>query len=79
MRFLLMSVGDFIFEDEPINKGLIGGKIIATNTKTEESISKVYKHFHTGKTNKFEVMAELMYQLVPPDDKKDSLEDSVEL
>ena len=31
MRFPIISVGDFVFEDEPINKGLIGGKVIATN------------------------------------------------
>ena len=26
-----------------------------------------YKKFHTGKTNKFDVLAKLMYKLVPPE------------
>lgn len=66
MRFPLMSVGVFTFEDEPVNKGLIGGKVIATNTETREVFSKTYKKFHTGKTNKFDVMAQLIYELEPP-------------
>lgn len=66
MRSLLISAGDFTFEDAPINKGLIGGKVIATNTLTGEEISRVYNKFHTGKTNKFDVLAKLMYELAPP-------------
>ena len=67
MKSLLMQVGDFAFEDSPVNKGLIGGKIIATNSKTGETTSMTYKKFHTGKTNKFDVLAKLMYKLVPPE------------
>ena len=59
MKQLMMAVGDYTFEDSPINKGLIGGKIIATNTKTGEQLSRTYKVFHTGKTNKFDVLASL--------------------
>lgn len=66
MRFPLMSVGNFTFEETPLNKGFIGGKIFATNKETGEEISRTYKRFHTGKTNKFDVLAQLMYELVPP-------------
>lgn len=78
MRFPLMSVGNFTFEDEPINKGLIGGKIIATNSETGEVNSKVYKKFHTGKTNKMDVLTQLMYEMVPPGTSNDNEEDKVE-
>lgn len=78
MRFPLMSVGKFTFEEEPVNKGLIGGKIIATDTETGTSIFKNYKRFHNGKTNKFDVLAQLMYELVPPETSDEKEEDSVE-
>ena len=66
MRFMLIAAGDYIFEDEPINKGLIGGKIIATNKTTKEVTSRVYKHFHNGKNNKYDVLTQLLYELAPP-------------
>lgn len=78
MRFPLMSVGVFTFEDEPVNKGLIGGKVIATNHETGETVSRVYKNFHTGKTNKMDVLAQLMYEMVPPASTDDNEEDKVE-
>lgn len=67
MRFPIMSVGDFTFEEEPVNRGLIGGKVIATNHSTGEQVSRMYKRFHTGKTNKMDILAQLMYELVPPE------------
>lgn len=57
MRNLLISVGKIQFFDEPCNKGLIGGKIIAINPDTGEEISQSYKKFHTGKTDKFNILA----------------------
>lgn len=78
MRFPLMSVGKFTFEDEPIDKGLIGGKVIATNSETGEVASKIYKKFHTGKTNKMDILAQLMYEMVPPETSNDDEEDKVE-
>lgn len=66
MRFMLIAAGDYIFEDEPINKGLIGGKIIATNKSTNEITSRIYKHFHNGKDNKYDVLMQLLYELAPP-------------
>ena len=78
MRFPIMSVGDFTFEEEPVNKGLIGGKVIATNQATGEQFSKMYKRFHTGKTNKMDDLAQLMYELVPPESTNENAEDSVE-
>ena len=78
MKQLMMAVGDYTFEDVPVNKGLIGGKIIATNQKTGDQISRSYKVFHTGKTNKFEVLASLMYEIVPPES-TDEEENKVEI
>ena len=78
MRFPLMSVGNFTFEDEPINKGLIGGKVIATNSETGEVASKIYKKFHTGKTNKFDVLAQLMHEIIPPEASSENAEEQVE-
>ena len=52
----MLSIGDFIFEDMPLNKGLIGGKIIATNKQTGEVQSRIYQRLHTGKTNKISVL-----------------------
>lgn len=66
MRYKLISVGEYAFYDEPVNKGLIGGKIIVVNPDTGEEISQSYKKFHTEKTNKFDVLAQLMYKVVPP-------------
>jgi len=80
MRHILMSVGNFDFEDMPINKGLIGGKVIAVNKETGEEISKIYKIYHTGKTDKIDVLAKLMYELVPPENPtEDNSEDIVEI
>ena len=66
MRYLLISVDNYQFFDEPINKGLLGGKIIASNSTTKEEIFRVYKNFHTGKTNKFDVLEKFVAELVPP-------------
>lgn len=66
MRYKLISVGEYAFYDEPYYRGLIGGRIIATNPDTGEEISQYYKKFHTGKTNKFDVLAQLMYKVAPP-------------
>ena len=66
MRHLLISAGDYQFFDEPLNKGLLGGKIIASNSVTKEETFRIYKKFHTGKTNKFDVLAQLMYKVAPP-------------
>ena len=79
MRFPLMSVGNFKFDDCPLNRGLIGGKIIATNLETGEEISKNYKVFHNGKTNKFDILSQLMYELVPPPEKDENAEEQVEI
>lgn len=56
MKKVMLSIGDFIFEDMPLNKGLIGGKIIATNKQTGETQSRIYQRLHTGKTNKISVL-----------------------
>ena len=66
MRYKLISVGKYAFYDEPYYRGLIGGRIVATNPDTGEEISQYYKKFHTGKTNKFDVLAQLMYKVAPP-------------
>ena len=66
MRNILIAAGDYIFEDEPVNKGLIGGKIVATNQATGETTSRMYKHFHNGKDNKFDILTQLLYELAPP-------------
>lgn len=66
MRYKLISVGEYAFYDEPYYRGLIGGRIVATNPDTGEEISQYYKKFHTGKTNKFDVLAQLMYKVAPP-------------
>ena len=80
MRFPIISVGDFVFEDEPINKGLIGGKVIATNLETGETTSRNYKKLHTGKTTKFDVVAQMMQELIPPPkNDEDKAEDMVEI
>lgn len=71
MRNLMISVGQYQFYDEPYNKGLIGGKIVAINPDTGEQQSYPYKRFHTGKTNKFEVLAKIIYLLEPPEENKD--------
>ena len=69
MRYKLISVGEYAFYDEPYYRGLIGGRIVATNPDTGEEISQYYKKFHTGKTNKFDVLAQLMYKVAPPQKK----------
>ena len=66
MRYKLISVGEYTFYDEPYYRGLIGGRIIATNPDTGEEISQYYKKLHTGKTNKFDVLEKLMYKVAPP-------------
>ena len=66
MRYKLITVCEYAFYDEPINKGLIGGKIIAVNPDTGEEISQFYKKFHNGKTDKFDVLAKLMHKVAPP-------------
>lgn len=65
-RIFLLNVGDYRFEDVQDQRGLIGGKILAINTKTKEQFSKPYKKYHSGNTNKFDMLTELMYELVPP-------------
>ena len=70
MRNLLISVGKFQFFDEPCNKGLIGGKIIAINPDSKEEKSYGYKRFHNGKTDKFAVLAKAIYELEPPEENK---------
>ena len=68
MRNLLISVGEYQFFDEPSNKaGLIGGNIVAINPDTTEEVSRIYKKLHTGKTNKYDVLAKLIIELVPPE------------
>ena len=70
MKKLLISVGDYDFFDEPSNKGgLIGGKITAINP--DNTVSKNYKNLHTGKTDKYNVLAKLILELVPPEDENE--------
>ena len=76
MRNILIAAGDYIFEDEPVNKGLIGGKIIATNQATGETTSRMYKHFHNNKTNKYDVLTQLLYELAPPPKEEDNNEET---
>ena len=76
MKNLLISVGEYQFFDEPSNKnGLIGGKIIANNPDTKEEVFRTYKRYHTGKTDKYDVLAKLVTELVPPPEEKETLED----
>ena len=70
MKNLLISVGEYQFFDEPSNKnGLIGGKIIANNLDTKEEFFRTYKRYHTGKTDKYNVLAKLITELIPPEEK----------
>ena len=79
MRFQLLSVGEYNFFDEPANNGgLIGGKVIAINPETGEEVSRMYKKFHTGKTNKYDVMAKLIMELIPPEEESITEDDSSE-
>lgn len=78
MKNLLISVGEYQFFDEPSNKnGLIGGKIIANNPDTKEECFRTYKRYHTGKTDKYNVLAKLITELVPPE-KKDEEDGIIE-
>ena len=83
MRNLLISVGEYQFFDEPSNKnGLIGGKIIANNPDTKEELFRTYKRYHTGKTDKYNVLAKLITELIPPEkkdeeDEADSKEEQI--
>lgn len=45
MRYKLISVGEYAFYDEPVNKGLIGGKIIAVNPDTGKKLVNLIKNF----------------------------------
>lgn len=72
-KVFLLKVGDFRFDDIQSPRGFIGGKILATNEKTKEQFSKPYKKFHSGNTNKFDVLTELMYELIPPEEKDGSV------
>lgn len=74
MKHLLISAGDYQFFDEPLNKGLLGGKIIASNSITKEETFRIYKKFHTGKTNKFNILEQLMIELIPPAPKQQDTE-----
>ena len=76
MRYKLISVGEYAFYDEPYYRGLIGGRIVATNPDTGEEISQYYKKFHTGKTNKFDVLAQLMYKVAPPQKKEEEKDEA---
>ena len=78
MRYKLISVGKYAFYDEPYYRGLIGGRIVATNPDTGEEISQYYKKFHTGKTNKFDVLAQLMYKVAPPQKEEEKDEAFIE-
>lgn len=76
MRNLLISVGEYQFFDEPSNKnGLIGGKIIANNPDTKEEVFRTYKRYHTGKTDKYDILAKMITELIPPPEEKETLED----
>lgn len=83
MKNLLISVGEYQFFDEPSNKnGLIGGKIIANNPDTKEEFFRTYKRYHTGKTDKYNVLAKLITELIPPEkkdeeDEADSKEEQI--
>ena len=66
MRYLLVTAGNFTFEDEPVNKGLIGGRIIATNLETGHVVIKPYIKYHSGQTTKYSVLTDLMMELAPP-------------
>lgn len=73
MRYKLFSVKNFLFEDEPNAKGFIGGTIIASNLDTGEDVDKrVYKRFHNGRTNKFDVVGQMVKELVPPDEPEET-------
>lgn len=77
MRRFLTMVGDYKFEESPGNGGFIGGTIYATNMKTRETTSRMYKKLHNGKTNKWDVIGKLVTELVPPEDfqsKKDKVD-----
>ena len=53
---------------------MLGGKIIANNSITKEETFRIYKKFHTGKTNKFSVLEQLMIELIPPAPKQEEAE-----
>ena len=70
MKNLLMTVGDYEFFDAPLNKGLIGGTIIAVNKTTGNSISQNYRVYHNGKTNKMDILSIMIQTLIPPEEKQ---------
>lgn len=71
MRTPIISAGKYVIEDEPAkSRGFIGGNIYVRNTETGEEYHQMYKNFHGGKTNKWQVAATLLEQLAPVEEEE---------
>lgn len=64
-RKLLLAVDKYRFE-EPVQQNKFLGTIYAINTETGEVQTRTFRTLHNGKTNKFDVLANFMTDLVPP-------------
>ena len=75
MRTPIISAGKYIIEDEPAkSRGFIGGNIYVRNTETGEEYHQMYKNFHGGKTNKWQVAATLLERLAPVEEEENEIE-----
>lgn len=70
-RKVLMTIGPVTIYEVPATlRGMIGGKIIAENTETNETVEHVWKRYHGGKNDKMAVMAMLISQVAPKPEEK---------
>lgn len=64
----ILTVGDVILEEELYRSDVFGGKIYATNTKTNEVYTEKWIKMHGGKNNRWAVMANCVAAVAPKPD-----------
>lgn len=74
----ILTVGDVILEEELYRSDVLGGKIYATNIKTNETYTEVWKKMHGGKNNRWTVMANCVAAVAPKPEENEDKTDGVE-
>lgn len=66
-KYKLLTAGDLVVEEEILNHGAIGGCIYVTNTATGEKKRKIWTT-KRNKSNRIEVMTELISEMAPKEE-----------
>lgn len=74
----ILTVGDVILEEELYKSDVFGGKIYATNTKTNEVYTEKWMKMHGGKNNRWAVMANCVAAVAPKPEENEDVKDGIE-